>query len=217
MRKSNGELFSVELDPFEIRLGERIDQAEPASFDPPRIEDKWVLSSALQKLIRRGQPLQAINVALRLHQVDPAYLPRRLPVIAIEDVGIGDLSACRDVLLTCSATRWWRAEASRTIAFLVGSLARAIKSRTACDVLCLAEAHRAAPPMMAALLAATPTQLVGIAVNRHRPRLERMNALRLLGGVTVRQGRGMFRSAAAISGPWIKWRVSLNYRRWFDG
>lgn len=222
MRKSNGELFSIELDPVEIGLGERIDRTEPAPFDMPGVEDKWVLSSALQKLIRRGQPLQAINVGLRLHEIDPDYLPRRLPVIAIEDVGIGDLLVCRDVLLTCSATRWWRAEASRTIAFLVDSLARAVKSRTACDVLCLAEAHRAAPPMMAALLAATPSQLVGIATNRGRPRLERMNALRLLGGVTVRQGaryvqvsrcdlRALDQVACELElPPLIRWLMSQN-------
>lgn len=222
MRKSNDELFSVVLDPLEIRLGERIDQTEHVPFELPVFEDKWVLSSALQKLIRRGKPLQAINIGLRLHQLDPGYLSRRLPVIAIEDVGIGDLSVCRDVLLTCSATRWWRAEASRAIAFLVGAMARAIKSRSACDAVCLAEAHRGAPPLMASLLAATPSQLVGIAANRGRPRLERMNALRLLGGVTVRQGaryvqvsrcdlRALDQVACELElPPMVRWLMSQN-------
>lgn len=180
--------ISSEIDSLQQTLPLRIEQVELDALALPAIVDKWILSSALQKLIRRGKAETATGVALRLHQVDPDYLPRRLPIIAVEDIGVGDLAVCHDVLTACSSSRWWRTDPSRTISFLVGSMARAVKSRAACDALCLAEAHRAAPPMMGALLAAKPSQLVGVAVDPGRPRLERMNALRLLGGVTVRRG-----------------------------
>ena len=52
--------------------------------------DKWVLSSAVQKLIRPGNSDRAIHCALRLLQFDPSYLRRRLPVIAYEDIGLGN-------------------------------------------------------------------------------------------------------------------------------
>ena len=184
----NAESWSSVLDPSEIRLEERIDQAMPGVLELPTISDKWILSSALQKLIRRCRPNEAISVGMKLHQLDPAYLPRRLPIIAIEDIGLGDLAVCRDVLLTCSATRWWRTDASRTIAFLVGSMADAVKSRSACDALCLAESHRDAKELMPGLLLASSSQLTDIAADRNASRIKRMNALRLLGGVTIRQG-----------------------------
>lgn len=103
---------------------------------PVECSDKWLLSSALQKLIRRGAAEDAFAVACRLHQVDPSYLYRRLPVIAFEDVGLGDLGLCLDVLLLCSSRRWWQRDALQTIAYASQSLARAIKCRALCDLLC---------------------------------------------------------------------------------
>src|SRR5689334_11289090 len=60
--------------------------------------DKWLLSSAVQKLIRRGLTELAVSTALGLHTLDPAYLPRRLPIIAFEDIGTGNPEACFDTL-----------------------------------------------------------------------------------------------------------------------
>jgi len=101
---------------------------------PVECSDKWLLSSALQKLIRRGAAEDAFAVACRLHQVDPSYLYRRLPVIAFEDVGLGDLGLCLDVLLLSSSRRWWQQDALQTIAYASQSLARAIKCRALCDL-----------------------------------------------------------------------------------
>jgi hypothetical protein len=152
------------------------------------VRDKWILSSALQKLIRRGKPSAAIAVALRLHEVDSGYLQRRLPIIALEDIGVGDIELCCEVLTGCSSTKWWRDDARITIATLAGSLANAVKSRAACDAECLAAAHPETPSQLPALLAATPSQLVSWVAETQRPRLERMNALRVLGGISERQG-----------------------------
>src|SRR5260221_1395547 len=61
---------------------------------------KWLLSSAVQKLIRRGRAEQAVKTALALHALDPDYLPRRLPIIAIEDSGFGNPISCFAILHT---------------------------------------------------------------------------------------------------------------------
>jgi len=47
-------------------------------------------TSALQKLIRRGDEENAIGMALELYEVAPHYLAKRLLVIASEDVGLAD-------------------------------------------------------------------------------------------------------------------------------
>jgi hypothetical protein len=154
----------------------------------PFTPDKWVLSSALQKLIRRGRRDQAVAIGFRLHRLDPAYLRRRLPIIAVEDIGIADLMVCRDVMSICSASLWWRDDAGQTIARLISSLAGAVKSRAACDALCLSEVHEETPAMLAKLLPAGPEWLADMVADVGRPRLERMNALRVLGGITIREG-----------------------------
>ncbi len=101
--------------------------------------DKWLLSSALQKLIRRGSAHQALQVALALQELDPAYLPRRLPVVALEEVGVADLVLCFDALVAFSKVRRQAAlEHRQLVVNLVHRLAVALKSRTACDLLCLA-------------------------------------------------------------------------------
>lgn len=127
-------------------LGDRL---ESFLFLPPaKVEcsDKWLLSSAVQKLIRRGHEEAAFAVACRLYQLDPAYLYRRLPVIAFEEVGIADLSLCVDVMLLCSARRWWKDDAMQTIAYITQSLARAIKCRALCDLLCWGQILARAQP-----------------------------------------------------------------------
>ena len=151
--------------------------------------DKWLLSSALQKLIRRGQISSAISVALTLHRLDPGYLARRLPIIAVEDVGVADLGACVDVLTLCSSVKWWRDDVHRTIGFAVSSLANAVKCRAACDALCLGEAAGVLYGADAGLMSASSTELVDVAADRSASLHARINALRALGGVNVKEGR----------------------------
>jgi len=169
-------------------LEERLDRFIPEPSLSVQIEDKWLLSSALQKLIRRGQRARAVAVALQLYQADPRYLPRRLPIIAVEDIGLGDLSVCRDVMAVCSSSRWWQRDSRATIAFVVDAMASAVKSRAACDLLCWAEVHSESPPLLGVLLEHGRPGLVAIACDRDRSRLERSNALRVLGGITRRTG-----------------------------
>lgn len=160
---------------------------------PSPVRDKWLLSSALQKLIRRGEGQAAVAAALALHGLDPAYLRRRLPIIAVEDVGIGDLSACADVLALCSSAFWWEPErGARTISIAVCSMSDARKSRAACDALCWSEAERSLGKGTLPV-DASARELIDVACDGGAELLSRIDALRTLGGLTVRE-RGAFRT-----------------------
>lgn len=205
-------------------VARRLDQFEERSQRIPTCRDKWVLSSALQKLIRRGKAGNAIAIAVRLHQLDPAYLPRRLPIIAVEDIGLGDLVACHDTLAICSSSRWWRTDPLQTISFVVGSLARAVKCRAACDAYCLAQVEGATTHMMPSLLSMNVNGLVDVVTDLQRSRLVRSNALRVLGGITVRRGGqyevlsrisldGLHRVATEMSmPPLVRWLMARHQR-----
>lgn len=104
-------LKSPAINDLRDSLPDRVDAHQMPPARQPETTDKWLLSSALQKLIRRGRSIDAVVVAHRLHAVDPRYLPRRLPIIAVEDIGVGDLVCCHDAFTLCSESRWWRADA----------------------------------------------------------------------------------------------------------
>lgn len=107
---------------------------------PSRDVDKWVLSSNLQKSIRRGLGNTAIGTATKLLALDPRYFWRRLLVIAYEDVGVANIGLCYDLL------KFFRREAvhaqlgvDRVAAYFVEALSRSCKSRSLCDAIAMLE------------------------------------------------------------------------------
>ena len=78
-------LFQSELSP--LALPPPLDPVEPLPCD------RWLAASALQKAIRRGDPLTAQRAARTLYRYDPRSAWRRLLVIAYEDIGIAALGA----------------------------------------------------------------------------------------------------------------------------
>lgn len=62
--------------------------------------DRWLATSLLQKAIRRDAPDLAWMAASYLLENFPAYFWRRLPIIAMEDIGLGDLDTCMMVILS---------------------------------------------------------------------------------------------------------------------
>jgi hypothetical protein len=184
------EISQAQPEALEAALPGKLGTYGSASSAANTKADKWLLSSALQKLIRRGRAGEAVAIALRLHRLDPTYLLRRLPIIALEDVGVGDLAACWEVVTLCSSARWWRVHAAETIDFAVSALARAVKSRSACDAYCLGDAVAAINPRMAVPIEASREELIEVASDRTGADLiTRINALRALGGVSMRRGR----------------------------
>ena len=59
---------------------------------------KWIALSCLQKAIRRGDGQLARSAAIRLHAISGNLLRRRLAVIAVEDIGLGDPSSIPQAL-----------------------------------------------------------------------------------------------------------------------
>jgi replication-associated recombination protein RarA len=55
----------------------------------PILADQWVISSLLQKSIRRSETDIAQRAALTLFKLKGGAIWRRLMVIAFEDIGIG--------------------------------------------------------------------------------------------------------------------------------
>lgn len=159
--------------------------------------DKWLLSAATQKLIRLGDSEWAVGVAQALHRIDPEYLPKRLPIIAVEDIGIADIELCTATLYLCGDKKFrgpLEPEYQRAVLkTLVRRLAEAVKSRTACDAFCLGQSHPDTPRMMTELLGLNTEGLVAIASDRRRSVLKRINALRVLAGMSVREG-GQYRT-----------------------
>ena len=177
-------LFGTDCETYIATLHQRISKFEISKFLHIEISDKWLLASALQKCIRRGLALQSVAIAIRLHQIDQVYLPRRMPIIALEDIGLGDALVCHDVIAVCASSKWWGADVNRTIGFLASIMAGAVKSRTACDAFSLTEVHSDRNILLPNLLKCSAVDLIDMACDRDLTQIERLFALRVLGGIT---------------------------------
>jgi hypothetical protein len=127
------------------RLAREIDSkltfpAAPIAADP------WVISSLLQKSIRRGETEIAQRAALTFFKLKGTAIWRRLTVIAFEDVGIGSLDAMATTAAAAGDSAWRRNDGGdlKLAAYLTRLLAEAPKDRSA-DYLCDAKDH----PMLA--------------------------------------------------------------------
>lgn len=94
--------------PLEIlnSIEQAIEQEIPEQPEPMP-GDKWLLMSAMQKAIRRGEVERAKRAAASLFYQDKVSFYRRVGITTLEDCGI----ACPDVLvkvLTASASSAWR-------------------------------------------------------------------------------------------------------------
>ena len=70
------------------RLASNFNHADPSIFEPI-LADPWVISSLLQKSIRRGDGDIAQRAAHTLFKLKGSAIWRRLMVIAFEDIGVG--------------------------------------------------------------------------------------------------------------------------------
>jgi len=87
------------------RLAREID-SHSAPLSEPIAADPWVVSSLLQKSIRRGETGIAQQAALTLFKLKGSAIWRRFMVIAFEDVGIGSLDALTMTVAASSDAAW---------------------------------------------------------------------------------------------------------------
>lgn len=106
-------------------------------------EDKWMLVSCLQKSIRKGFVELAINYAEQLYEIERSYLVYRLSIIAIEDIGLGNVDLVHDFLSTEIRKANIEARGGKDYVMkVVAELAQSIKDRSACDLVSLASFYQ---------------------------------------------------------------------------
>lgn len=148
------------------------------------LPDLWVATSALQKSIRRGAILPALAATNLLIERNEDRFWRRLVVIALEDIGIGDLETVRRVL-QAATRKTWRVENGGNWAVasqLVQSLCLAPKSRDACELLVTADLHPRLKHLRGTYLDLTAHQLSDILANPENGLAERTLAAWLIAG-----------------------------------
>lgn len=102
--------------------------------------DKWLTTSALQKCIRRGHGQLAERYVRSGVRIDPDHTFRRLAIIALEDVGLGDLKLVATTLAILGNKLRRRSLCEERLAVhLAAQMSRAIKSRLSCEMLSLVE------------------------------------------------------------------------------
>jgi len=116
----------------------------------------------------------------------PEYVARRLPVIAYEDVGVAALPLLVWTKHAAAAIPVLPAPTRRDVAASVASrLARSLKSRTACDIVCLIEASDQSPHHARDLSRRNLTAWIDTAADRALPLLRRAIAVRFVLGIGV--------------------------------
>jgi hypothetical protein len=108
----------------------------------PIAADPWVVSSLLQKSIRRSDTNIAQLAAFTFFKLKGGAIWRRLMVIAFEDIGIGSIDALTMTTAAAGDSAWRKNHGDdlRLAAYLAGLLAEAPKDRSA-DYLCDAKDH----------------------------------------------------------------------------
>jgi hypothetical protein len=105
-------------------------------------EDKWLLVSCLQKSIRKGFSDLALNYADKLYELERDYLLYRLSLIALEDVGLGNIDLVHDFLSTEMKKSKIEARGGKDYVMqVVEDLALSVKDRSASDITALALFH----------------------------------------------------------------------------
>ncbi|UJJ57095.1 hypothetical protein [Rhodanobacter denitrificans] len=179
---------------LEKSLIQRLAEELPGSFRPSPHQsfqsDRWLLASSLQKCIRRGLLEDAADIAIALFSADKEYAWRRLRVIAVEDIGLGDIHLVATVIAVAGKRRVRDSlDDLQLFVWLVQSLAAAMKDRTACDLLCWSEFSPQVANARAKLLK-LPLRWEPLALDDCAPMWQRMTALQLLAGFSVRTHAG---------------------------
>lgn len=98
-------------------------------------ENKWLAISCLQKAVRRGLTDIALNYAKQMWSIERSYLTFRLSVMAIEDIGIGNIDTMYEFFNTeikkanIDALGGWD-----YLEKIIVALCESKKDRSACDL-----------------------------------------------------------------------------------
>lgn len=127
-----------DLDNYFLERAEAMIAAYPEPVDPPKGKDpnsKWRVISSMQKAIRFGDVEHAEFCASVAFDIDATYARRRLGVIAVEDVAMGNPMAMSIALAIMGHPHWRKKVGERKLVmWLAGFLAVGRKDRSFVDL-----------------------------------------------------------------------------------
>jgi hypothetical protein len=149
----------------------------------PLSGDKWIMSSCMQKSVRRQDTETAIRAATSLWLQDRQNFWRRLHIIACEDVSIGDVETVVKVL-TATASSAWRRQVGdlRVGLYLTRLLCESVKSRATDELYICLERAKCHSALRERFARAKDSLLVDYASDTEEPLATRVLALWYLAG-----------------------------------
>ena len=134
--------MSIRLVDAKQRLAAKLSDYDPPVLHPIEA-DPWVVSSLLQKSIRRGETEIAQRAAHTLFMLKGSAIWRRLMVIAYEDIGAGAADVLMMTIAAGTDAAWRKAHGGdgRVAVALAGMLAEATKDRSTDYLICAAKDH----------------------------------------------------------------------------
>lgn len=161
--------YGQTVDNIRQELRQAVQQATPPALTILPWKDKWVLASALQKAIRRGDATLAMRCADTMLSLDMSMLLRRLQGTALEDVGIGDLEAVTQAIVATVDVNWLhRLGGIRdTLWYVISRLSEAPKERSADYLLSITQHDPALAGLRADYADAPMLDLLGCLSNKN--------------------------------------------------
>lgn len=124
------------------RLADEIANHEIILPERAPLGDPFLVTSVLQKSLRRGDAVYAHRAALALLHLDASRFWRRLVISACEDFGLSDLRLSMEVIAAASDKTWRRQSGGdeRIALFLIDKLVRSPRDRRTDEIYMLAVA-----------------------------------------------------------------------------
>ena len=152
------------------------------------IPDKWVASSLMQKAIRRGDVMLTSSAVDYLLLHDRNMLRRRLAVIALEDVGLGNVDAVLCSLMICNGARYLpRGTFLNIVKACAVRLAQSAKERSGDYIICACESHPDKDSLREELSYKNPANLSDLVLSHDTDLVTKSLAAWYLAG-TIRSG-----------------------------
>lgn len=105
---------------------------EPRPLSDP--DNRWIVRSAIQKAIRRGEAERALRMGEYLYDADQVQFWSSLATIIVEDVGIGDLDLLTYSTLTTLKSLRMKTDPVRLAGAMIARACEGPKSRSCCEL-----------------------------------------------------------------------------------
>lgn len=146
--------------------------------------DGFLLASTLQKAIRRGDMEIARRAGHQLHSLDPRRCWRRLMVVALEDVGLGDLTVAAELVAisTSKDCRKFLGGERRSLDIAIARASRAVKDRIGDHLISILGREPVLSAESRTLAQASRSQLLDIIQSHSLPLVHRIRAAVMIAG-----------------------------------